>query len=214
MTPPTYKRLDIDNCLFLFVDHQGGLMSIVRDFAVDEFRNNVLALIDLAKFFKVPAILTTSFDTGPNGPIIPEIREALPDAPLVRRPGEINAMDNPDFARLVKDSGKKQIVLSGIVTEVCVAFVALSLIELGYEVFVVIDASGTVAEHTREAAHKRMAAHGVQLLNWYAVAGELQRDWRRDVEGFANIMRTHVTSYRYVMQVHEAGKEQGNNSGQ
>lgn len=86
-------------------------MTIVRDFGVDEFRNNVLALVDLAKYFKVPAILTTSFDSGPNGPILPEITEALPDAPLIRRPGEINAMDNPDFARLVKESGKKQIVV-------------------------------------------------------------------------------------------------------
>jgi nicotinamidase-related amidase len=92
--------------------------------------------------------------------------------------------------------------------------VALSLAELGYEVFAVIDASGTTAEHTREAAHKRMAAHGVQLVNWYAVAGELQRDWRRDVEGFGNFMANHVAAYRYVMQVHDAGKEQGDKSGQ
>lgn len=86
-------------------------MSVVRDYGVDEFRNNVLATVALAKFFKVPAILSTSFDSGPNGPIIPEIPEALPDAPLIRRPGEINAMDNPDFARLVKESGKKQVII-------------------------------------------------------------------------------------------------------
>lgn len=86
-------------------------MSIVRDFGVDEFRANVLGLVDLGKYFKVPAILTTSFDSGPNGLILPEIREAFPDAPFIRRPGEINAMDNPDVARLVKESGKKQIVV-------------------------------------------------------------------------------------------------------
>lgn len=109
---------------------------------------------------------------------------------------------------------KQFLSVSGVATEVCVAFVALSLIELGYEVFVVTDASGTLAEHTREAAHKRMAAHGVQLLNWFAVAGELQRDWRRDVEGFGNLMGGHVTSFRYVAQVHEAAKEQGDKAGQ
>ncbi|TPX16265.1 uncharacterized protein E0L32_003914 [Thyridium curvatum] len=209
MSPPVYKRLDIDNSLFLFIDHQGGLMSVVRDYGVDEFRNNVLATVALAKFFKVPTILSTSFDSGPNGPIIPEIPEALPDAPLIRRPGEINAMDNPDFARLVKESGKKQVIISGVVTEACVAYAALSLAELGYEVFVVTDASGTLAEHTREAAHKRMVAQGVQLLDWFAVAGELQRDWRRDVEGFGNVMASHIAAYRYLIQVHEAGKAVG-----
>lgn len=104
--------------------------------------------------------------------------------------------------------------VSGVATEVCVAFAALSLIELGYEVFVVTDASGTLAEHTRESAHKRMAAHGVQLVNWFAVAGELQRDWRPNVAEFGSFMGNHVTSFRYITQVFEAGKEQGVQSGQ
>lgn len=65
----------------------------------------------VANFFKIPSILSTSMDKGPNGPIVKELRERLPDAKLVRRPGEINAMDNPDIVKLVRDSGKKQIVI-------------------------------------------------------------------------------------------------------
>lgn len=71
----------------------------------------MVALANMVKYYKAPVILTTSFDQGPNGPISSLIRDVFPDAPLIRRPGEINAMDNPDFARLVKDSGKKQIVI-------------------------------------------------------------------------------------------------------
>lgn len=96
---------------------------------------------------------------------------------------------------------------SGVLTEVCVAFPALSLIEQGYDVFVVTDASGTFAEHTREAAHKRMAQAGCQLLNWAAVAAELHRDWRRDIEGFGAIWRDYIPSYWCLMQSYEsAGK--------
>ncbi|RJE26388.1 Isochorismatase family [Aspergillus sclerotialis] len=207
--PLAYKRLDTENCVFLFVDHQSGLIQLVRDFEPHEFKTNVQGLARVANYYKAPSILTTSFETGPNGPIVKEITDTLPDAPLIRRPGQINAMDNEDFVNAVKKTGKKQVVISGVLTEICVAFPALSLIEQGYDVFVVTDCSGTFAEHTREAAHKRMAAAGCQLLNWAAVAAELHRDWRRDIAGFGAIWRDHIPGYWCLMQSYDmAGKAQ------
>lgn len=70
-----------------------------------------MGLVKVASYYKAPSILTTSFETGPNGPIAKEIPDTLPDAPLIRRPGQINAMDNEDFANAVKATGKKQIVI-------------------------------------------------------------------------------------------------------
>ncbi|OJJ36208.1 hypothetical protein ASPWEDRAFT_52030 [Aspergillus wentii DTO 134E9] len=200
---PSYKRLDKNNCAFLFIDHQAGLIQLVRDFGADEFRNNVLALIDTAKFFKAPCVVTSSFETGPNGPIVKEITDNLPNATVIRRPGQINAMDSEEFAQAVKATGKKQVVISGVLTEVCATFPALSLVDHGYEVFVVTDASGTFAEHTREAAHKRLMQHGVQLVNWASVSSELQRDWREDVAGFAALWRDRVPGYWCLMQSYE-----------
>ncbi|KAL2842579.1 Isochorismatase-like protein [Aspergillus pseudodeflectus] len=200
--PPAYKRLDRDNCVFAFIDHQAGLIQLVRDFEPTEFRTNVLGLAQTAKYFGAPSILTTSFDSGPNGPIVKEILDALPDAPLIRRPGQINAMDNEDFANAIKATGKKQVIISGVLTEICVAFPALSLIEQGYDVFVVTDASGTFKEHTRDAAHRRMVQAGAQLMNWAAVAAELHVDWRRDIEGFGKIWFDHVPGYWCLMQSH------------
>ena len=78
-----YKRLDKNNAAVLLVDHQTGLLSLVRDIDPDRFKNNVLALSDLAKYFKLPTILTTSFETGPNGPLVPELKEQFPDAPYI-----------------------------------------------------------------------------------------------------------------------------------
>lgn len=121
MTKP-YVKLDKDNAAVLLVDHQAGLLSLVRDIDPDKFRNNVLALADLAKYFKLPTILTTSFEDGPNGPIMPELKELFPDAPFIARPGQINAWDNADFVKAIKATGKKQLIVAGVVTEVCVAF--------------------------------------------------------------------------------------------
>lgn len=88
-----------------------GLIQLVHDFEPNEFKNNVLGLIKVADYFKVPTILTSSFETGPNGPLVKELQDSLPNATVIPRPGQINAMDNEDFAQAVKKSGKKQVVI-------------------------------------------------------------------------------------------------------
>lgn len=86
----------------LLVDHQTGLLQLVHDYTVVEFKQNVLALADIAKHYKLPTILTTSFEQGPNGPLVAEIKERFPDAPYIARPGQINAWDNEDFVQAIK----------------------------------------------------------------------------------------------------------------
>ncbi|MDZ4325899.1 MAG: isochorismate family cysteine hydrolase YcaC [Pseudomonas sp.] len=198
MTKP-YVRLDKNNAAVLLVDHQTGLLSLVRDFDPDKFKNNVLALADLAKYFDLPTILTTSFEEGPNGPLVPELKDAFPNTPYIARPGQINAWDNEDFVKAVKATGRRQLIIAGVVTEVCVAFPALSAIEEGYEVFVVTDASGTFSEVTRHSAWNRMAEAGAQLVTWFGVACELHRDWRNDIEGLGALFSNHIPDYRNLM---------------
>ena len=195
----TYNRLNKDDAVLLLVDHQAGLISLVQDFSPNEFKNNVLALTACGKYFKLPTILTTSFEDGPNGPLVPEIKEMHPAAPYVARPGNINAWDNEDFVNAIKKTGRKQLIIAGVVTEVCVAFPALSAIEEGYEVFVVTDASGTFNEVTRDAAWARMQAAGVQLMSWFGVACELHRDWRNDIEGLGALFSSYLPNYRNLM---------------
>ena len=199
-----YNRLNKDDAAVLLVDHQAGLLSLVRDIEPDAFKNNVLALADLAKFFNLPTILTTSFEQGPNGPLVPELKAQFPDAPYIARPGQINAWDNEDFVKAVKATGKKQLIIAGVVTEVCVAFPALSALEEEFEVFVVTDASGTFNEMTRDAAWRRMEAAGAQLMTWFGVACELHRDWRNDIEGLATLCSNHIPDYRNLMTSYNA----------
>lgn len=202
MSTKPYVRLNKDDAAVLLVDHQTGLLSLVRDIDPDKFKNNVLALSDLANYFKLPAILTTSFEDGPNGPLVPELKDAHPDAPYIARPGQINAWDNDDFVNAVKATGKKQLIIAGVVTEVCVAFPALSALEQGYDVFVVADASGTFNAMTRDAAWRRMEAAGAQLMTWFGVACELHRDWRNDIEGLGALFSNHIPDYRNLINSH------------
>ncbi|WP_290539037.1 isochorismate family cysteine hydrolase YcaC [Alcanivorax sp.] len=194
-----YNRLRKDDAAVLLVDHQAGLLSLVRDIDPDKFKNNVLALADLAKYFNLPTILTTSFEDGPNGPLVPELKEIFPDAPYIARPGQINAWDNEDFVNAVKATGKKQLIIAGVVTEVCVAFPALSALEEDFEVFIVTDASGTFNPMTRDAAWTRMTEAGAQLMTWFGTACELHRDWRNDIEGLGTLFSNHIPDYRNLM---------------
>ena len=194
-----YVRLDKDNAAVLLVDHQTGLLSLVRDIDPDKFKNNVLALAAAAKYFNLPTILTTSFEQGPNGPLVPELKELFPDAPYIARPGQINAWDNEDFVKAVKATGKKQLIIAGVVTEVCVAFPALSALEEEFDVFIVTDASGTFNHLTRDAAWNRMSQAGAQLMTWFGLACELHRDWRNDIEGLGSLFSNHILDYRNLM---------------
>ena len=194
-----YKRLDKNNAAVLLVDHQAGLLSLVRDIEPDKFKNNVLALAASAKYFKLPTVLTTSFENGPNGPLVPELKQMFPEAPFIPRPGQINAWDNEDFVKAVKATGKKQLIIAGVVTEVCVAFPALAAIDEGFDVFVVTDASGTFNEITRDAAWRRMQDAGVQLMSWFGVACELHRDWRNDIEGLGALFSNYIPDYRNLI---------------
>ncbi|MFN7140018.1 MAG: isochorismate family cysteine hydrolase YcaC [Limisphaerales bacterium] len=207
MNGSKYRRLDRANAAVLLVDHQAGLLSLVQDFSPGEFKNNVLALADIAAYYKLPTILSTSFEKGPNGPLLPELKEMFPDAPYIARPGQINAWDNEEFVSAVRETGRRQLIIAGIVTDVCVTFPTLAALEAGYEVFVVTDASGTFNEATRQAAWSRMAAAGAQLLNWFAVACELHRDWRNDVEGLGNLLAKHIPAYQNLITSYSAKSE-------
>ncbi|MDC2858569.1 MULTISPECIES: isochorismate family cysteine hydrolase YcaC [unclassified Delftia] len=201
MTKP-YVRLDKNNAAVLLVDHQTGLLSLVRDIDPDKFKNNVLALADIASYFKLPTILTTSFENGPNGPLVPELKSQFPQAPYIARPGNINAWDNEDFVKAVKATGRKQLIIAGVVTEVCVAFPALSAIEEGFDVFVITDASGTFNSITRDAAWNRMSQAGAQLMSWFGAACELHRDWRNDMQGLGTLFSNHIPDYRNLITSH------------
>jgi nicotinamidase-related amidase len=201
------ERLSRDKAVMLMIDHQAGLCSLVQDYSPAEFKNNVLAVASIAKLYKLPTILTTSAEDGPNGVILPELKAMFPDAPFIPRPGQINAWDNEDFVKAVKKTGRKQLIMAGVVTDVCVAFPALSALNEGYQVFAVTDASGTFNKSVRDAALLRMTQAGVEPINWFAVACELQRDWRDNGQGLADLLSSHLPEYKNLITSHQANKK-------
>lgn len=199
------ERWTAENCVFAFIDHQTGLMNLVHNAPPVEFKNMVLALARTAKVHSVPAVITTSAENGPNGPFMPEVIQLLPNAPVISRPGQINAWDNADFVDAIKKTGRKKIVMSGITTDVCVAFAALSALDAGYEVYVVVDASGSMNSDTQNAALLRMSDAGAIMGTWFAISCELLSDWRNPAgPDSAQLFIEHMPSYAEIYHSHKA----------
>lgn len=124
----------------------------------------------------------------------------------INRPGQISPWDVPEFVKAIKDTGKKQLVIAGVVTDVCVAFTSLFAKEAGYEAFAVIDSSGTFNEAVRDDSWLRMQAGGVQLMNWFSVACKLGRDRRHDITGMAVLFANRLPSYSHFMDSFNAAQ--------
>ncbi len=196
-----------DNCVFAFIDHQTGLTNLVNNVSAVEYKNYVIGLAKLAKIHGVPCVLTTSDETGPNGPMMPEVVELLPDAPLIARPGQVNAWSNEDFVEAIRKTGRKKIVMSGITTDVCVAFAALSALDAGYEVYIVSDASGSMSEQTQLTSLMRMQDAGAIMGTWFALACELMWDWRTPTgPANAELFVEHFPAYAEIYHSHQAMK--------
>jgi nicotinamidase-related amidase len=180
-------------------------MQLVHDYSPAEFRSNVLALAKLGRAFELPTILSSSYETGPNGPLIPELLALYPAAPVIRRPGQISAWDNPEFVAAVKATGRKKLIMAGVTTDVCLAFPAMQAVDDGFEVYGVIDASGAHDFATQSMAVQRLAAHGVTPVTWLMVAAELQRDWRNETaSATAQLFHEHLLNYGMLIDNHTA----------
>lgn len=187
------------------IDHQTGLLLLVGNIGPAELKNNVLALAKITKIYKLPTILTTSFEKGPNGSLAPEIQKMFPDVKVIPRPGQINAWDSQEFVAAVKATGRRKMIMAGILTDVCVAFPALSAIAAGYDVYAVTDASGTTSQLAHDAPIQRMIQAGVTPITWVAVMSELQADWRcSTAPEMAAMLIEHLPTYGLIVHSYNA----------
>ncbi|WP_342622360.1 hydrolase [Pseudomonas alkylphenolica] len=194
-------RIDPDNVAMLLIDHQSGLFQTVKDMPMTELRANAVTLAKIASLAKIPVITTASVPQGPNGPLIPEIHEAAPHAKYVARKGEINAWDNEEFVAAVEATGKKQLIIAGTITSVCMAFPSISAVNAGYQVFAVIDASGTYSKMAQEVTLARVVQAGVVPMDTAAVCGEVQRTWNRpDAQQWAEAYSAVFPHYQLLIE--------------
>jgi len=203
MTTNTLSEfLTPDNAVLAMIDHQTGLMSCVGDEHPTVLKNNILGLCHTVKQVGMPSVITASLPDGPNGPVMPEIVDIL-QTKVIEREGQINAWHSNAFTDAIKSTGRKKIIMAGIVTDVCLLFSALSAVAEGYDVYAVIDASGTWNKTVQEVTIHRLTQAGVKVTTWASVLAEIMNDWRSTYgEALGQVLTNHTTPYGYVMNSH------------
>jgi nicotinamidase-related amidase len=163
----------------LLIDHQVGTMQLVKNLPLEQVRTMTLALARAAKILQMPVILTSSQEERIQGPLMPELAEILPDAfeARVRRAGIVNAWTDAQFVAAVEATGRKDLIMAGITTDVCLVFPSISAVEQGYRVQAVMDASGSPFELSEDMSRRRMQDAGVVLTATNTMIAELAQDW-------------------------------------
>ncbi|MGP1397100.1 MAG: hydrolase [Inquilinaceae bacterium] len=187
-----------DNCVFLMIDHQVGLMQFLTSVDPLQLKNNILGHARTAKAFDIPVIMGTSWPQGPNGPTMPELKALFPDVAVIDRPF-VNFWRDEASRKAVEATGRKKLVISGLATEVCAAFPAISALREGYEVYVTIDACADFNPMITQVTTQRLAAAGVIVTTWVAVLAELAGNTQENGQHIGRLLSAHMGQYYAAM---------------
>lgn len=185
------------NSALVFIDHQPQMAFGVGNHQDRQLLvNNVLLLAKGAKLFNVPTILTTVETQSFSGPMWPQLLDVFPEQEPIERTG-MNSWDTPAFRDAIKKTGRKNIILSGLWTEVCITWPTLNMLNEGYNVYVVEDACGATSQTAHEASLSRMVSAGAVRMTTVATVLEFQRDWanREHYSALMDLFREHGGAY-------------------
>lgn len=213
MSNSNLELLTAQNCQIIFIDHQPQMAFGVQSIDRQVLKNNTVGLAKAAKVFNIPSIITTVETESFSGHTYPELLDVFSQAPLLERTS-MNSWDDQKVRDALANNKRKKVIVSGLWTEVCNNSFALSaMLEGGYEIYMVADASGGTSKEAHDYAMQRMIQAGVIPVTWQQVLLEWQRDWaKRDTyNAVMDIVREHSgaygmgVDYAYTM-VHKAAE--------
>ncbi|MFL9902313.1 hydrolase [Paraburkholderia fungorum] len=199
------------NSQIIFIDQQPQMALGVQSIDRQVLKNNVVGLAKAAKTFNVPTTITTVESESFSGFTYPELLDVFPDQPTLERTS-MNSWDDQKVRDALKKNGRNKVVVSGLWTEVCnTTFALCAMLEGGYEIYMVADASGGTSKDAHEYAMQRMVQAGAVPVTWQQVLLEWQRDWARKetYDDVMKIVKEHSggygmgVDYAYTM-VHKA----------
>lgn len=156
MTPGLIRR---DDALLVLIDLQSRLADVMsrRDAVVAA----AVLLARCARVLGIPVLVTRQYPRG-LGDTVPELLDAVSDAAVVDKV-HFACPAEEAFREELQRSGKREVVLAGMETHICVLQTALALLEAGYEVHVVADATCSRRDADRDVALDRLRAAGVTV---------------------------------------------------
>lgn len=173
------KFFSAETAALVLIDYQVGTLQLCRSMSSDLALRNAVELAKVATILKIPIVLTSSQEDQVQGPTAPALAQAAPEAfkNRIKRAGTVNAWDDPNFKKAIEATGRKQLIMGGITTDICLVFPAISAVEDGYEVHAIVDASGSPLQVSDDMARSRMEKNGVTLTVTNTTIAELTKNW-------------------------------------
>lgn len=191
-----HKLYTPQDSAIVFIDHQPQMLFGVANIDRATLINNVTLLAKVAQEFNVPAVLTAVETESFSGYIWPQLLDVFPGQPVVERTS-MNSWDDAGFRKAVEATGKKNILMTGLWTEVCVTWPTIEMLGAGYNIYVVEDCCGATSQAAHDAALSRMVQAGAVRTTTIAALLEWQRDWknREHYDALMPILKQHAGAY-------------------
>jgi nicotinamidase-related amidase len=191
-----HKLFTAADSAVVFIDHQPQMTFGVANIDREQLRNNVVLLAKVAKEFEVPTVLTAVETESFSGYIWPQLLDVFPGQTVIERTS-MNSWDDAGFRDAIKATGKKNILMTGLWTEVCVTWPTIEMLGAGYNIYVVDDCCGATSPAAHEAALSRMVQAGAIRVTTIAALLEWQRDWknREHYNALMGILKQHAGAY-------------------
>ena len=173
--PKYLVKLTPENSLLVMVDYLTGFLPGLRTMDKETYINNITALAKIGQIFQLPTIILGD-EGGFRGEFFPEISQYLSHGLRVERHTP-SAWREPKFVEALQKFNRPKIIMAGISIDNCVLQTALDVLSAGYEVYVVVDVSGTESKLVEDAAILRLTQAGAVMTNWVSLASELMADW-------------------------------------
>src|SRR5437867_9222196 len=180
----------------VFIDHQPQMTFGVANIDRATLINNVVLLAKVAKEFNVPTIITAVETESFSGYVWPQLLDVFPGQQVVER-SSMNSWDDAGFRKAIEATGKKNIIMTGLWTEVCVTWPTIEMLGAGYNIYVVEDCCGATSAAAQEAALSRMVQAGAVRLTTVAAFLEWQRDWakKEHYDALMKLLRPQAGAY-------------------
>jgi nicotinamidase-related amidase len=180
----------------VFIDHQPQMLFGVSNIDRASLINNVVLLAKAAKEFRVPVVLTAVETESFSGYVWPQLLDVFPGQEVIGRTS-MNSWDDSAFRKAIAATGRKNFLMTGLWTEVCVTWPTIEMLGAGFNVYVVEDCCGATSATAHDAALSRMVQAGATRLTTIAAVLEFQRDWknREHYEALMSILKQHAGAY-------------------
>jgi len=191
-----HKLYTPQDSAIVFIDHQPQMTFGVANMDRATLINNVTLLAKVAKEFEVPAVLTAVETESFSGYIWPQLLDVFPGQQVIERTS-MNSWDDPGFRAAIESTGKKNIIMTGLWTEVCVTWPTIEMLGAGYNIYVVDDCCGATSVVAHDAAVSRMVQAGAVRLTTIAALLEWQRDWKDHThyDALMGILKQYAGAY-------------------